>query len=114
VQNDLPSGYVFNVQAISSSNQTVLYTVGYGHNQKLIFTEQDRPSDIAIKGFYSVHMPLYIPVDTSVGTAALGELNHETVISLPTNTNTWILMTAPLNADQSQLKKVVRSLAIAD
>jgi len=111
--NKLPTGYKLNLNSFQSSNQIVLYTVSYGNGNRLIFTIQQKPSDSSLKTFYKVHLPLTIPIQTSVGDAALGALNNETVVSLPTNTNAWILMTAPLNANQSQLKQVIKSMTVA-
>lgn len=109
----LPLGYTLNIQSFSYGNDALLYKIGYGENQNLIVTVQQKPSDAAIKQFYKVHMPLTIPIQTNVGDAALGVLNNETVVSLPTNTNAWLLMTAPFNANQSQVKRVIQTMTLA-
>jgi hypothetical protein len=109
----LPAGYNLDINSFSKSSQAVLYTVSYGSNSHLIFTVQRKPSSADIQGFYKNHLPLTIPIQTHVGTAALGVLQNETVISLPTNTNSWIIMTAPLNANQNTLKQVMKAITLA-
>jgi hypothetical protein len=112
-QIELPADYRLDTNSFSSNSQAVEYTVSHGISQHLIFTVQAKPSEADIQGFYHNHLPLTIPIKTSVGNAALGILNNETVISLPTNTNSWILMTAPTNIQQTQLKQVIRAMILA-
>jgi hypothetical protein len=108
----LPSGYSLDAQSFTANHTTVLYKIHHG-DQELIVTLQQKPSTLAIQTFYHVHMPLTITVPTKVGTASLGVLNNETVVSLPTNTNTWLLMTAPLNADEAQIRRVIQAMILA-
>lgn len=109
----LPAGYTLNIKSFEASNQAVVYSVSYGNNQHFVFTDQKEPSPTSIQGFYKAHMPLTISVNTNVGTAQIGVLNNETVVSLPTNTNAWILMTAPLNASQQAVRQVIGSMTKA-
>ena len=111
--NQLPLGYVLDTTSFESNNQAVLYTVSFGNNQHLIFTVQKKPSTSEIQGFYRVHLPLTISFKTNVGTAQIGVINNESIVSLPTNTNAWILMTAPLNANQAAIKQVLQSMTDA-
>jgi hypothetical protein len=112
-QAKMPHGYKFSLNSLTASNQAVVYVVTYGKGQRIVFTVQQKPSETDLKGFYATHMPLYTQFQASGGTAADGVINGEVVVSLPTNSKAWLLITAPLNVSQPQLHKVVQSLVIA-
>jgi hypothetical protein len=111
-QNKLPSGFTFDKSSIGleDQGQAVVYAISTPSGSRLVVSNQQKPSAAALSLFYKNQMPLTIPVTTPVGVAALGSLNNETVVSLPTNTNTWILMTAPLNFSQRQIQKMLQTL----
>src|SRR5262249_43557189 len=92
------------------NNQAIGYAVNYGSNQKLIFTIQVKPSDDEISDFYKDSIPLHINVDTSVGKAAIGVANNQTIVSLPTKDQSWVLIAAPTDVNQDQLKQVANSI----
>jgi len=58
-------------------------------------------------------MPLHTTLNTNVGVATIGALNNQSVVSLPTNTNAWLLITAPGNTNQDNLKTIIKSLELA-
>lgn len=105
----LPDGYTFVADSFSASGQAVVYRINHGQDH-LVFTLQQKPSALDISNFYTAHMPLHLDFQTPSGTATLGVIGRQTVISLPTKSNTWILITAPTNMDQGQLEKVVQSI----
>lgn len=109
----LPAGYSLDKNSISLSQQAVLLIVTNAKQQRIIMTIQKKPSDAAIQTFYRVHMPLTLPISTDIGPAAQGDLNNETVVSLPTSADAWILATAPLNVNQQQMAQVMKSLVLA-
>lgn len=111
--NKLPFGYSLDKNSFSSNGQAVLYTVNRG-NTRLIFTIQSRPTNLQIQSFYTNHMPLHNNVNTPVGTAAIGVINNETVASLPTDSNAWILITAPINFNQNLLNQTLQSITKAN
>lgn len=111
----LPKGYVLDTTSFQSPQpNTLLYSVKYGDGQTLLFSLQPKPSDEEIQRFYSNHIPLRNQVKTPAGRAEIGAYNNadklQTIVSLPTNDDTWILITAPSEIDQSDLKKVLNSL----
>ena len=112
-QNLLPNGYVLNKNSFNENSQAIVYSVNYGNNSKIVFTNQLKPSESQIQEFYAKHMPLHSTLQTNIGTATIGAINGQTVVSLPTNTNAWILMTAPSNINQDELKQVLKSIEIA-
>jgi len=115
-QKKLPKGYYLNQASfISPQKDVVLYDVKYGNNQKLIFSVQPKPSDNDLQSFYSSYIPLRVKMQTVLGQADIGAYgtgkNLKTVASLPIqNDNTWIIVTAPYNVNQDQLKKTLNSL----
>lgn len=106
----LPAGYHLDTRSFSSNNLAVVYRVNYGNGQKLVFSDQEKPSDGDIQQFYAKHMPLHINVSTSVGTAAIGIIGTKAVASLPTNSNSWLLVTAPSNFDSNVFARVLRTI----
>ncbi len=109
-QYKLPRGYTLDLNSFRSSSQAVIYTVSYADSKKLVFSLQKKLSDNGMSDFYAHNMPLRINVSTAVGTAAIGSINTQSVVSLPTTGNTWLLITAPSAIDQTQLKQVVESI----
>jgi hypothetical protein len=109
----LPAGYTLNTQSFSGSGVAVVYNVDYSGNQKLVFSVQEKPSSTAIQTFYANHLPLHTNVSTSVGTAAVGAIGSQAVVSLPTNGDAWIIVTTPSNINQSQLRQVLQAITKA-
>lgn len=109
VQSKLPTGYTLDTNSFTGDNNVVVYVVRYG-NQKLTFSVEQKPSNSDIQAFYAQHMPLHSTVSSPAGTAAIGSINNQTVVSLPTKTNAWLLITCPLNVNSQQLDQVIRSL----
>lgn len=107
----LPKGYVLDTNSFANPVKNgVSYTVSYGNNQKMVFSIQPKPSDSALKTFEGSYMPLRTAYQTPVGQAELGAYNSKTLVSLPTNSSTWIIITAPPNINQDQLKQVLQSI----
>lgn len=111
--NKLPSGYVLDTVSFSSNGVAVLYDVDYGKDKKLHFSVQQKPSNAAIQDFYAKHIPLHTSITTSVGIAAVGAIGSQTVISLPTNGNAWVIITGPMSLDHEQLSQVLNSIQSA-
>jgi hypothetical protein len=113
-QRKLPKGYVLNTSSFTSPQKgIVIYSVSYG-NKKLIFSTQKQPSDDDIQGFYANYIPLRNKMHTTLGQAEIGAYgsggNLKTVVSLPTYKGTWLIITAPYDINQNQLKQVLNSL----
>ncbi len=109
-QKLLPSGYTLDKNSFNSTDQAFVYSVSYGNNQKIIFSDQTKPTTSQIQSFYAKAIPLHNTLKTNVGAAAIGIIKFQTVVSLPTNTNAWIIATAPLNINQTQLNQVIKSI----
>ena len=105
----LPVGYTLDARSISASKNAVILSVNYGHNDQIVFTEQPLPSNTDLLTFYAQRIPLRNNLTTPVGQAAISALNNQTFVSLPAD-KTWIIITAPDNINQAQLKQVLMSI----
>lgn len=112
----LPAGFVLDSSSFKSvSPEAVLYIVNYGTNKKLVFTVQKKPSDSELDNFNKQYIPIHRQVSTSVGTATIGAIGNQTVVSLPTKDSSWILMTgAPDMYNTSNLAQVLKAIRKAD
>ncbi|MDB5182323.1 MAG: hypothetical protein JWO47_107 [Candidatus Saccharibacteria bacterium] len=116
-QKKLPVGYTLDLHSFKNPHpNTLLYNVTYGNGKKLVFALQVKPSDDDIQSFYANLIPLRNKMDVPAGHAEIGAYNNggkidtQSVISLPTATNTWIIITGPGDIDQGQLKQVLTSI----
>jgi hypothetical protein len=112
-QKLLPSGYKLDKNSFYDSDQAIIYKVTYGNNQTIVFSDQTKPTESQIQYFYSQKIPLHTSFTTPVGTAVLGAINGKAVVSLPTNSNSWLLINAPSDINQNDLKKVILSIKLA-
>jgi len=106
----LPKGYIFDVSSLSASDQVVVYSVTYGQNKKIAFTIQKKPSETDLKTFYANQLPLRHEIQLSIGTVAIGALNNQTLASLPTHKDSWLIITAPKDIAHEKLKLVLQAL----
>jgi hypothetical protein len=116
----MASGYTFDLSSIKQPQEGILlYEVDYSTGKKIIITEQKRPSDSEIQNFYANFIPIRVKMSTKFGTAEVGahSINSKgspkTVVSLPMNDSTagpWLLITAPYDVNQDQLRQVLNSL----
>lgn len=105
----LPAGYSFNSSSFSAGSGAVEFVI-YNGQHKVVFTEQAQPSEQALQQFATSRIPLHNSVNTTNGTALVGAIGNNTIVSLPTSDNTWIIISAPVNINQTDLKTVLNSL----
>lgn len=111
----LPTGYVLSPESFRvPQKDVVLYSVNYGKDKKLVFSVQPKPSDTYINNFHANYIPLHSDFQTSIGKAEIGAYNNtgnlQTLVSMPADDRIWIVITAPADIDQNQLKQVLRSI----
>lgn len=106
----LPTGYILDQTSFSGNNQAVVYSVNYDADKKIAFTVQNKPSEDELKTFHANQLPLRHEVPLPIGTAAIGVLNNQTLVSLPTNGTSWLIVAAPLDIDQDHLKQILQAL----
>ena len=106
----LPANYHLNTNSFSTpAKGIILYTLSGKSGTVLNVSLQDKPSASNLKAFNSQRIPLHTTVDTPVGQAVVGAIGNQSVVSLPTSSKTWIIVTAPYDIDQSQLDQVLKS-----
>jgi hypothetical protein len=109
--NKLPAGYNLNQNSFSVPVKNgVAYSVSYDNGKKIVFSVQAKPSDNELQSFNSNYIPLRIDYQTSLGQAEIGAYHSRTLVSLPVINGPWIVITAPSDIDQSQLKQVLSAL----
>ena len=109
LSSKLPAGYKLDSSSFKSSDSAVLYRISGGGGQ-LVVSEQKKPGDDQIALFYKNYMPLHNDVQLSIGKAAIGVIGQQTVVSIPTDNDSWILITAPRDINQDTLKTILNSL----
>jgi hypothetical protein len=107
----LPPGYQLDLNSFRSPVKNgAAYTVRYGDGKKMVFSVQAKPSDSELQTFKSSDIPLRIDYQTPLGLAEIGAYHSQTLVSLPVDGGPWIVITAPPDINQDQLKAVLRSL----
>ena len=106
----MPPDYKLDINSLSSRQGVVVYAINYKSTKKLVISEEPKLAAADLQYFYAHHLPLHTTLSTSIGTATIGAIGSQSVTSLPTNDNTWLLITAPSNINESQLKELILSL----
>jgi hypothetical protein len=107
----LPAGYTLNLGSFAAPVKNgVNYSVNYDNGKKIVFSVQLKPADSELQSFNSSYIPLRIDYQTPVGQAEIGSYHSKTLVSLPVINGPWIIITAPLDINQDQLKSVLSSI----
>ncbi len=112
-QSKLPAGYTLDTKSFTASDQAVIYAINYGSGQKITVSVQKRPSDNNLANFYKHSIPIHSDVLTMIGKAAVGAVGEQTMVSLPTNDRSWLIITGPATIDRDQLTQVLQSIVKA-
>jgi hypothetical protein len=103
----IPAGYSVDYSDISVTPQALIYTINGHALLKLFVSEQTKPPEVQLHYFYTNQMQLHTDIKTNVGTAAVGAIGAQTVVSLPTNTNTWLLISANQPETAASLRQIL-------
>jgi len=110
-QKKLPADYRLNSGSFTAPVKNgVNYSVSYGNGKKIVFSVQTKPADSELQTFNSSYIPLRVDYQTPVGQAEIGAYHNQTLASLPVVNGPWIVITAPPDINQNQLKQVLSSL----
>lgn len=112
-QKLLPKGYTLTKGSFVTSNQVLLYSVMGPNNQRLAFSDQAKPTADQLLSFINNNIPLNTTLNAKIGMANISAIKSKTVVSLPTNTNAWLIITGPSTINQSILDDVLKSIEIA-
>lgn len=110
----LPPGYSLDKSSFTyaAEGPAVLYSVKFDDDQKWVFSIQPKPDSDAMEQFLKTQIPLHLETITPVGRAYLGAIKEKSVNSLPTDGNSWIIVTGPIDHDQEKLKLMLKALVI--
>jgi flagellar basal body-associated protein FliL len=113
-QSNLPAGYTLDTTTIRLAQPgVVIYSVRKG-GQQMVFSEEETPDGSVIDKFTSSYIPLHNTITTDLGKAAIGAAGQgahlQTVVSLPIAKGPWLIITAPANTKQSEVKQILQSL----
>lgn len=107
----LPAGYVLDKNSFKNPVKNgVSYAVNYGDGQQLVFSVQPKPSDSELQAFTANYIPLKLDFQTPLGQGAIGAYQLKTLASLPIIKGPWVVVTAPGDVNQDNLKQILRSL----
>lgn len=107
----LPTGYTLDEHSFNVLVKNgIAYTVSYESGKKIVFSLQTKPADDELASFRSNYIPLRTDFQTPLGQAQIGAYHSQTLVSLPLLDGPWIVITAPPDINQDQLKQVINSL----
>ena len=111
----LPAGYILDNRSIELVNPgVVIYVIKYDQKNMVVVNEQANPGSTVINQYTSSYLPLHNTFWTPIGNAIMGAYNDghsiKTVVSLPVYKGPWLIVTAPSNINQTNLKEVIDSL----
>jgi len=110
-QAKLPAGYRLDRNSFASPVKNgVAYDVVYAGGKKIVFSVQVKPSDNELQSFNSNYIPLRLDYQTKLGQAEIGAYRGQTLASLPIIDGPWIVLTAPPDINQGQLKQVIQAI----
>jgi hypothetical protein len=110
-QSKLPVGYIFDKNSFANPVKNgISYSVNYGNGSKIVFSLQTKPSDNELQTFNGNFIPLRIDIQTPLGQAESGVYREKTLASLPITNGPWVVVTAPKDINQQQLKQILSSL----
>jgi hypothetical protein len=104
----LPKGYTINPSSFGATNEVVTYSINYGTDSKLAISLQPIPRTFDFTQFYANSMKDALSVNTTIGTAKIGNINGVQTVSL-TNAKTWLLISAPNGIGNDALLSVLKS-----
>lgn len=105
----MPQGYTLDRNSFSTNGQVVLFSVSHEENS-IAFSLQKKPSADNLATFYKNQLQLRTETEVPLGKAAVGALNSQRFLSLPTKTDTWIIVTAPMDTNPDTLTELVKNL----
>lgn len=114
-QQKLPSGYSLDTTSFRlAQSGVVIYSMVNHENQRLIFSEEQKPGSSVIDKFTSTSIPLHTDLKTALGHATLGAYgagqNLRAIVSLPIDKGPWLIITAPPTISNLDLQHIMQAL----
>jgi hypothetical protein len=84
------------------------------NNGSVSISQQAQPGSDVIDSFLKTYIPLHTALSTKLGQAQVGASgqasNLHTIASLPIKNGPWLIITAPADISQAELKQIIESL----
>jgi hypothetical protein len=110
-QKKLPGGYSLNTTSFTSPDKgVVVYSVQYGQNDKLVFSEQPKPSNAELDNFNKQRIPIHVEFTTKFGKAELGIIGQQAVVNVLLKDNVWVIITGPQTLREKDVSPVIAAL----
>lgn len=108
----LPTGITADLAKTSAANNVVIYPMHDGRNA-LSVSLQSKPTKDQLTNFVANIIPLHFDADTSIGKGAIGVTQQgQSLLELPTNKATWILVTGPKNYDSNRMTLIAKAFVV--
>jgi hypothetical protein len=113
-QSKLPAGYTLDDASFRLADTNVIVYSVRKNGEQLVFSETQTPDTSIVDKFTSSYIPLHNTISTKLGKAAMGAAgqgtNLKTIVSLPISNGPWLIVTAPANTKQSDMRQILQSL----
>lgn len=113
VNGRLPEGYALEPSSFRLAQPgVVIFSISHTGGQHLIFSEEAQQPSGTVSDFVKNYIPLHSALNTRLGTAQVGAYGRppdlRTVVSLQINKGPWLVITAPSDISQDDLKKILQ------
>ncbi len=105
----LPSGAKVDQTSFHATADVVTYAITYGHNKKLVVTEQATPSNLDFTDFYDNQMTDSQKLTSDVGETVIGKFGDADLASVVAG-KTWILIRSTSGIGAADLRRVATDL----
>ena len=113
-KSKLPANYSFDESSIRQADDGVSIVTVNGNNGGVSISQQAQPASDVIDNFLKTYIPLHSALSTKLGQAQVGASgqasNLHTIASLPVKGGPWLIITAPADISQTELKQIIESL----
>ena len=111
----LPAGYTFDNSSIHQADDGVtILTIKGNSGNSVSISQQAQPGKEVIDNFTKTYIPLHTALGTGLGEAQIGASGQssslQTIVSLPVKDGPWLIITAPADVSQDDLKQIIESL----
>lgn len=111
----LPSGYSLDSSSFKQAQPGVIvYSINHAGGRSLAVSEEAQPAGSIVNDFIKNYIPLHNTLGTGLGDAQIGAYgqapNQQSVASLSIKNGPWLIVTAPSDVKQTDLKTILQSL----
>lgn len=114
-QSKLPQGYTLDTSSFRWAQPGVVVYSVQGPHRPLVFSEEQTPESGIVDKFIASYMPLHNSLTIPLGKAEVGSAGQgsqlQTIVSLPINKGPWLIITAPANLPQAELRQILQALS---